>query len=68
MNKTIDSLKNVASVLPFFGGFIILYGGMKAIFYYNNFDIDIISYLTFGEFVTYFMKDIQVVFFPSFFL
>ena len=61
MKNILSSLKDSSVLIPFIGGYMILYGAINIITYYSQFSINIISYISFSEITIYFIKDIYVV-------
>jgi hypothetical protein len=48
-------------LLPIIGAFFILYGVIDLLTFYKEFDISIMSYVSFSEIIIYFIKDIYYV-------
>jgi hypothetical protein len=63
MKSYIDELKESTFLLPFFGGYFIIYGSVNLIAYYGQFNINIIQYIEFSEIISYFIKDIFLILF-----
>jgi hypothetical protein len=61
-NLITEKIQKYSAFLPFIGGYFILYGIVDLLTFYREFNINIMSYVGFSEIITYFIRDIYLVF------
>jgi hypothetical protein len=61
-NLITEKIQKYSAFLPFVGGYFILYGIVDLLSFYKEFNINIMSYVGFSEIITYFIRDIYLVF------
>jgi hypothetical protein len=61
-NLITEKIQKYSSFLPFVGSYFILYGIVDLLTFYHEFNIGIMSYVGFSEIITYFIRDLYLVF------